>query len=1761
MKKTLLCIISMLIMLLALFSCNDTPDEQECIHVEKALPGYAPTCKQTGLTDGSMCSVCNKILTVQTTIPTLPHTLKIVSGADATCKEAGLTEGIICTVCNTILAEQTEIPRLEEHTPVSIPGKEATCKEAGLTEGQKCSVCDMVLVEQVEIPRLEEHTPVSIPGKEATCKEAGLTEGQKCSVCDTVLVEQVTIEALEHTEEILEYKAPTCSESGLTTGKKCSVCGEILIAQEEISKTGHTEETLPKVEPGCESVGLTEGKKCSKCDMIFITQKEIPATGHTKVVMPRVEPSCESTGLTEGEKCSVCDKIFIKQEEIPAKGHTEERICTVCGYYIPTSGLVYNVTTNGYSVSIGSVTEREIYIPSSVNGFPVTRIESNGFSNSNITFAYIPDSVTSIGEEAFSGCSSLTSIVIPDSVTSIGNATFSGCFSLKYNEYDNAFYLGNEENPFVALLLVNNLLTTDQELEIHRDTKVISPYAFEIANISSIVIDSDNPSYKLVDDVLYSKNGNILVYYPTGTNTSFTIPNGVKEIYPFAFARKYKLKNISIPNSVTSIGDGAFYDCYKLVEVYNLSSLDMVLGSKDNGYIGYYAKVIHTSLGEESILETVDEYIFMTWEGKHYLMGYVGSDKELTLPESYNGNNYEIYQFAFYNNNKITKVTIPNSVTSIGDYAFSGCATLTSVTIPDSVTYIGEEAFFGCTSLTSVTIGNGVTSIGNNAFYGCSLIKDVHISNVSSWSKIDFANKYSNPLYYFGISNVSPLGNAYHSSKWNESSDSCTIIDGEYNSSYEFWRPSTTEKDEAVDNSMQYCGIEFEEGQVVKEIVLYIGSQDIHTKFTVKALVDGEWVILGEVYNTDAIVEESITTGASIGIIKIKLNSAIITDNIRIECSEYGAYAPNASSKDWFNVPIIQELEIISDTDPRERNLYINGKEISGPIILDDEIYSLSTHFYGCEKINMIYIPNNVSTIDKDAFLGCTSLKIYCAHQKQPDDWDDAWNSSGCDVTWGCYYELSYTEVEGGYSVTDCTTTYSNKVVFIPKIYNGLPVVSIGEGAFNGCSLTSIVISDSITSIGNVAFDGCYGLSDVYYEGTIEDWCNITFSDYASNPMRYAESFYLLNENNEWYEVTEITIPDSITEIKGYTFYGFKNLTRVTIPSGVTSIGSNAFYSCTSLTSIVIPDSVTSIGSNAFCECSSLTSVTIGKGIKSIGDNAFFDWSGRESLSHVYYTGTLEDWCNNPYDALMSPAEHLYMLNGNNEWYEVTEITIPDSITEIKANTFYGFDNLTKVTIPSGVTSIGENAFNDCTSLIIVQIPKSVTSIGNGAFYRCNNLSDAYYEGTIEDWCNFAFDYHHSNPMHYAQRFYMLNGNNEWYEVTEITIPEGVTEIKAYAFSGFKNLTRVTIPNSVTSIGSNAFYNCSSLTGVTIPDSVTSIGNSAFYGCDNLKYNEYYNAYYLGNEENPYLFLITAKDENITSCVINENTKVICNSAFKFYCYKLVEVYNLSSLDVSSYFGNAKVIIHTSLEEESVLHTTQDGYVFAVVSDNEIYLVDYIGEETELTLPQSYNGNNYEINQYAFYKNNKITKVTIPNGVTSVGNGAFSNCGSLTSIVIGSGVTSIGSFAFHVCDSLSDVYYEGTIEDWCNITFSDSSSNPMRYAESFYLLNENNEWYEVTEITIPVGVTEIKDFAFYGFDNLTEVTISSGVTSIGAHAFSDCTSLTIVHIPQSVTSIGKSAFYNCFSGARIFCEAEEQPSTWDSSWNPSGYYVFWGQYE
>ena len=195
-----------------------------------------------------------------------------------------------------------------------------------------------------------------------------------------------------------------------------------------------------------------------------------------------------------------------------------------------------------------------------------------------------------------------------------------------------------------------------------------------------------------------------------------------------AFGDCDNLTSVVIGDSVTSIGDYAFSECYKLVEIVNKSPhITVEKGSEDNGGVGAYALAVYNSADTFASTKVSNDngYIVYTEGEEKILVGYIGEETDLVLPTYIT----KINKYAFATCDSLTSIEIPDSVTSIGNSAFRSCTNLTSVEIPDSVTSIGEGVFSFCDSLTSIEIPNGVTSIGEGVFSSCDSLTSIEIPN------------------------------------------------------------------------------------------------------------------------------------------------------------------------------------------------------------------------------------------------------------------------------------------------------------------------------------------------------------------------------------------------------------------------------------------------------------------------------------------------------------------------------------------------------------------------------------------------------------------------------------------------------------------------------------------------------------------------------------------------------------------------------------------------------------------------------------------------------------------------------------------------------------------------------------------------------------------------------------------------------------------------------------------------------------------------
>lgn len=442
-------------------------------------------------------------------------------------------------------------------------------------------------------------------------------------------------------------------------------------------------------------------------------------------------------------------------------------------------------------------------------------------------------------------------------------------------------------------------------------------------------------------------------------------------------------------------------------------------------------------------------------------------------------------------------------------------------------------------------------------------------------------------------------------------------------------------------------------------------------------------------------------------------------------------------------------------------------QNFSGELVIPDSVTKIGSQAFSCcGELASVVIPDSVTEIDNNAFEYCeglTSVKIPNSVVRIGD-----YAFMECRGLTEITIPESVREI-GALAFDECS---SLKTVN----YNATECMSAGfdeeegcsYGLFNGCtSLATVNIGGNVTYIPDSAFGGCDNLTVVHYNGDIDGWCKILFGNLHANPLKYSHNLYINNEL-----LTDLVIPNTITEIKDFAFSYATGLKSVKIPDSVTSIGWSAFFGCTGLTTLTVPDSVTCIMPHAFSGCSGLADITIPESLTSISPSTFFGtaWYNSQPDGILYMAG----WCLGYKGGALSGS-----------------LTIPEGTRGIARNAFDECE-LTSVVVPDSVLYICDFAFSGLKKLKSVTLGKSIIKIGNATFSNCSSL-------------------------------------------TGIVLPDSVTEIGKDAFSGCKKLKSVVLGKSLAKIGSFAFDDCSKLANLTIPDSVTEIGRFAFRGCEKFK--------------------------------------------------------------------------------------------------------------------------------------------------------------------------------------------------------------------------------------------------------------------------------------------------------------------------------------
>ena len=781
-------------------------------------------------------------------------------------------------------------------------------------------------------------------------------------------------------------------------------------------------------------------------------------------------------------------------------------------------------------------------------------------------------------------------------------------------------------------------------------------------------------------------------------------------------------------------------------------------------------------------------------------------------------------------------------------------------------------------------------------------------------------------------------------------------------------------------------------------------------KYSGEVIIPSTVTYNGTTYNVTSIGERAFSQCSSLSSITIPNSVTSIGNSAFSQCSSLTSITIPNSVTSIGNSAFSQCSSLTSITIPNSvtsiGNYAFSGCSSLTSITIPENVTSIGNFaFSDCSSLTSITVPENVTSIGNYAFSRCSSLTSITIPNSVTSIGDQAFDncSSLTSVTipnsvesigWrafqSCISLISITipnsvTTIGTYAFDGCSALTSMIVENGNTIYDSrencnaiietatntllsgcqntiIPnsVTSIESYAFSRCSsLTSIIIPNSVTSIVNNPFEGCYGLSSIVVES-----------------------------GNHTYDSRENC--NAIIETKSNTLIaGCQN---TVIPNSVTSIGNYAFYGCSSITSITIPHSVTSIGKLAFFNCTSLTSISLPNNLTNIGDRAFIN----------------TPWLQNQPEGLLYFGDILYTYVGAIP--EDAEIVIKEGTTKIAGGAFMGgdhnnytVDNITSFTFPQSIKFIGENAFSSS----IIRDSLKINYLGN-----------------MENWCDIVFENSSANPLGFNHKWSMdkLYINNN--EITELVIPNTIDSIHDYSFYGYMALTSVTIPRNVKFIGREAFYDCG-IQNVylqsTIPPTLSKkswknfnsnpvcyipCGAQAEYAASDWAIQvEYFEEYY------PYSLSIASSNEDWG--IVEEPT---CEGGIIITATPKIGYQFVTWSDgITDNPRKLELIQDTTLVAEFAQSFSGQ------CGDNLYWSYD----EGSKTISISGTGNMYDYTPttqpWILFKE-ELKEVAIANTATSLGKSAFAGSIRLAKVEIGANVENIADSVFAGCNRLYHVY-------------------------------------------------------------------------------------------------------------------------------------------
>ncbi len=1470
----------------------------------------------------------------------------------------------------------------------------------------------------------------------------------------------------------------------------------------------------------------------------------------------------------------------------------------------------------------------DLVIPESITmgkNFAVKGIGHYAFAgNDGITSVTIPNSITTIGDDAFVSCGNLKSVTIGNSVKTIGNSAFNGCRNLETVNLGNSVTsIGNDAFRAASIknIEIPSSVTTiggwafaecdDLEtIEIPSSVETIGEYAFwGIQTITYSGTAEGSPwgaGRNTSNDFIIDENGVLIKYTGTDANDNVIIPDGVTSIGDYAFQSCSNLSSVTIPESVTVIGNYVFENCTHLTSVDIPNSVTEIgdwafynTGLKSITIPNSVTEIKEGTFRDCSALTSVTIPESVTVIGNYALYG-CNNLSELIIPSSVETIGVQAFAdvpnvyyaddkgflYAYFQRTKLVKYTgnekdveIPTGVTSIADGAFANNSNVKSVTIPSSVISIGDNAFLGVETVyyaddngflyadreqhkqltgyngsdANVVIPNGVTTIGDGAFANNSTVKSVKIPN---------SVKTIGETAFLGIETIDYSGLA-KGSPWGAGKNIATVFEIEANDSrLEGWNPVgvTPFYDENVILRNEY----FDDP--------WFRRFDPPTWYAPSKTGDEEFEIIFE-----AKYDGNGTNGDGTGLLTFIQGRGFgyFVGDLKELCKQLGVEEVDAV---WKLSNIVEQMivdEYTGQPEDYEPNTLNNSRNLKFYPTSDWHTFSMKGYLgrHAMDSVDLQFelgevagdysIRNFVFIVDGEVF-----KDYFCS--------DEFLSDINKQLAKGLKYDFSAGDKTAkviGYNGTETSVDIPATVEVDGVTYS---VTSIGEYAFQNCSaMTSISIPESVTTIENYAFQGCSGLQKAEF-ASIESLCAISYKDnpyyYYGSPLLMANHLYIKGIEDE---ITEFTIPESVTTINDYVFYG-SQITTLIVPEGI-EVGENAFYG---IEGYVYPPGITSYPTHGYTiDQSRLEGWTY--------QNWREPYVSYDDCIIISKPGTISTW-----DCQFNPPAWINPGNKDDEF----EISFDARFIG------YGKGDITFIQGRQFVYYNDEEVPDLCVEL---GIDEALTSSWQLQMYVEQLIVEEFTGQTDEFEPSKPFRNVHLRPTSEWQTFTIrgLLGRNGQDSVDlsfEFGSISGEYDIRNFTFKVNDKVFASYFSNSEPEPLEQLQANDSRLEGWN------PVNATPFYNENVILRNEYFGdtwssrfdppTWYApsktGDEEFEIIFEAKYDGNGTDGDETGHFTFVQGRGLGSYYddeaiamCDKLgieyVESgwqlqYAVEQMIVDEFTGAGEDFVGGNLTRNVHFYPTSNWQTFSMKGHLGRHAKDSVDLQFEFgDIAGDYSIRNFvlivdgevfkdyfcsdeflsDINKqlvkglkYDFSAGDKTAKVIGYNGtetsvdipatvevdgenyrVTVIDNGAFKDNTSLAKVTIAKGIETIGAWAFSGCTGLSKVIVPSSVISIGKDAFAGVPA--VNYADdkgSLYADFEHTQLVKYTgseaNITIPSTVVSIGENAFEDNTDLKSVQIPASVKEIGEGAFSGCTGIDNVNLPKTVESIGKNAF-------------------------------------